>query len=101
MIIVSQDKKSIFNFDNVLGIQIDKHFSNSSMEEDYEIKVMSEKRTCIVGIYKTEERAKEVLEEIQMLYINLELLKLRNMQIKDKLTTQDISKFIRFEMPEE
>lgn len=64
MIIVSQDKKVITNFNNTLGMQIEAHLSNGDGEKDYEVKVITEKRICTIGIYDTEERAKEVLQEI-------------------------------------
>ena len=68
MIIVSQDKKVITNFNNTLGMQIEAHLSNGDGEKDYEVKVITEKRICTIGIYDTEERAKEVLQEIIDMY---------------------------------
>ncbi|HJJ15465.1 MAG TPA: hypothetical protein OIM60_03460 [Clostridiaceae bacterium] len=70
MIIVSQDKKVITNFNNTLGMQIEAHLSNGDGEKDYEVKVITEKRICTIGIYDTEERAKEVLQEIIKSYRN-------------------------------
>ena len=64
MIIVSQDKKVITNFNNTLGMQIETHLSNGDGEKDYEVKVITEKRICTIGTYDTEERAKKVLQEI-------------------------------------
>lgn len=64
MIIVGQDKETINNFDNILGIQIDEHIFNSNGEKDYEIKVITEKRVANIGVYETKERAKEVLQDI-------------------------------------
>lgn len=68
MVIVSQDKKIITNFDNILAIQIEDHISNNDGEKDYEIKIITEKRDCIIAIYETEERAEEILEDITRLY---------------------------------
>lgn len=58
MIIVSQDKKKIINFDNVLNIhtQIDEKKSLFFAE--------TERYAIFLGEYKTEERAKEVLRDI-------------------------------------
>lgn len=70
MVIVSQDKKVITNFDNTLGIQIEENIINADGEKDYGIETITEKRTCGIGIYATEERAKEVLQEIVELYRN-------------------------------
>ncbi len=62
MIIVSQNKNEIVNFENMNNIIIenydfkDKHFQriNAKTDGDY----------FVLGDYKTEERAKEVLKEI-------------------------------------
>lgn len=64
MIIVSQDKKVITNFDNIIGIQIDEHIENSDGDKDYEINIATERRSCTIGYYELEEREKEVLQEI-------------------------------------
>lgn len=55
MIIVSQDRKKIFNFDNISIIHI---------MDNNKIWVDTEKTCNNLGTYKTEERAKEVLQEI-------------------------------------
>lgn len=68
MIIVSQDRKTISNFANIVGIQINEHIENSDGEKDYEIIVITEKRECIIAVYETEERAKQVLQEIVKKY---------------------------------
>ena len=57
MIIVSQNKKNIYNFDNVKSIDI---LGNEIYISD---DILSDMGTCIAN-YKTEERAKEVLQEI-------------------------------------
>lgn len=60
MIIVSQDKMSIINFNNINEIRVRANqiimFDNTYTSSD----------DCsdVLGIYKTEERAKEVLQEI-------------------------------------
>lgn len=64
MIIVSQDKKSIHNFNNIISIQIEK--SNST----FKLIVYDAINDCTpLGEYATEERAKEVLEEIICKYV--------------------------------
>lgn len=66
MIILSQDKRKIINFNNIIGIIINK-YSNACPDitcctlKDFEI---------ILGEYATEERAKEVLQEIIERYTN-------------------------------
>lgn len=62
MIIVSQDKRMIINFDNIVGIIIRKNTD----ENIYQIQCKSgnEASKRILGKYPIEERAKEVLQEI-------------------------------------
>ena len=55
MIIVSQDKKSIHNFDNILSLQV---------ERSDVIVYDTINDGSSLGIYSSEERAKEVLQEI-------------------------------------
>lgn len=78
MVIVSQDKKVVTNFSNIVGIQIEEHTLNSNREKDYELKALTEKRTCNIGIYVTEERAKEVLQDIISRYEAIQLSKMSN-----------------------
>lgn len=65
MIIISQDKDGIINFDNINEIRTTKTgkillFDNTYRSQD----------DCsdVLGKYKTEERAKEVLQEIAQTY---------------------------------
>lgn len=67
MIIVSQDKRMIINFDNIVGIVIRKNTDENLYQ--VQCKSENEKNKRILGKYKTEERAKEVLEEIIELYM--------------------------------
>lgn len=71
MIIVSQDKKTIVNFDKVKSIWIDDNVLDKTNTE-FEICAGGE----TLGYYKTEERAKEVLEDISLRYEAIELCKL-------------------------
>ena len=57
MIIVSQDKNSIYNFDNAKSIDI---LENEIYITD---NILADEGT-LIGEYETEERAQEVLEEI-------------------------------------
>jgi hypothetical protein len=62
MIIVSQDKEEIINLDNIQRLFIDADYISTviyaeCIEDDISI-----------GMYKTEERAKEVLQEIAQKY---------------------------------
>lgn len=98
MIIVSQDKKVITNFDNTLGIQIEETIINADGEKDYGIKTITEKRTCGIGIYATEERAKEVLQEIAKTYVLTEQYKVEDERTRIKLMMEGI---LLYEMPKE
>ena len=66
MIIVEQDKKTIINFDDVTKIYINNPLETYNGE--FRIKAENAWTTEILGYYKTEERAKEVLEEIISTY---------------------------------
>ena len=62
MIIVSQDKEEIVNFDKVESIWID-----SDEEGRFTIEATADTNSTL-GYYKTKERAKEVLQEIIEIY---------------------------------
>ena len=74
MIIVSQDKMEIFNFEEIFRLYVD-NWSNEEFETGpncFCIKAEKSSDNMIyafLGEYKTEERAKEVLEEIIELYM--------------------------------
>ena len=63
MIIVSQDKDKIINFDNTTRIRIGKYNGEVYIQCDFQNGSYED-----LGIYKTEERAKEVLQEIANTY---------------------------------
>ena len=63
MIIVSQDKDKIINFDNTTRIRIGKYNDEIYIISDFQNGAYED-----LGIYKTEERAKEVLKEIARFY---------------------------------
>lgn len=65
MIIVSQDKRKIVNFDNLFNIDYYK------IDGNFEIDANTEKDSVCLGYYKTEERAKEVLQEIMKKYLDI------------------------------
>ena len=73
MIIVSQDKMSIYNFNNVNLIKVIDDGRIISFDNTYQYNsgVIGD----LLGQYKTEERAKEVLHEIIDRYTNWENLK--------------------------
>ena len=73
MLIVSQDKDEIVNFNNIINIQM------TDCDGDYVISAIAlvgvDDFYRELGYYKTEKRAKEVLQEIIIRYKNWENLK--------------------------
>lgn len=69
MIIVSQDKDVIVNFDNVENVWINNPLEND--EGKFEIRAESYSNNMLIGEYETEERAKEVLAEIVDTYTKI------------------------------
>ena len=69
MIIISQDKMEIFNFDEIFRLYVD-NWSNEEFATEpncfcIKVEKSSDNMICVfLGEYKTEERAKEVLAEI-------------------------------------
>ena len=65
MVILSQNKMMLINFDNISGIVIRKNTD----EDIWQLQCKAnEENKRILGKYKTEERAKEVLNEIITCY---------------------------------
>ncbi len=62
MLIVSQDKTEIVNFDNIENIWI-----NTESESRFTIEATADTNSTL-GYYKTEERAKEILLNISIQY---------------------------------
>lgn len=57
MVIVNQEKSGIYNFDNIKSIDVVENEVNITDD------ILSNKG-MVIGTYETEERAKEVLQEI-------------------------------------
>lgn len=68
MIIINQNRAEVFNFNGICRLFIDEWFLNESSKEPDCFCIRAEKNGdafCnILGEYKTEERAKEVLMEM-------------------------------------
>ena len=65
MIIVSQDKNIIYNYDKIECIFAVPDFEDFGKKIKWEIKAHLDSDKCYrLGVYKAEERAKEVLQEI-------------------------------------
>lgn len=61
MIIVSQDKYNVLNFDTTANIGVEE---TTTLSDSVQISAQTNGDTIILGEYKTAERAKEVLQEI-------------------------------------
>lgn len=73
MIIVNQNKKRIFNFENLveIGVFVRNIYPPKDNVKRYDLHGMGKNgQNIILGIYDTEERAKEVLEEIIKAYLD-------------------------------
>ena len=94
MIIVSQDKTKIVNFDNLTQIYI----TQDEEEKSYFIRYETVDRLYDdLGEYKTEERAKEVLQEILKYYDSLKANTIY--AISDKDYPMDMKSY--YDMPKE
>lgn len=67
MVIISQNKNRIINFDNILEIWIDSNILDKT-EPVFIINAETDGTVIEIGNYATEERAKEVLQEIVKSY---------------------------------
>ena len=86
MLILNQDKKSIYNFNNIISIQIEEGYNGFNL-----IVYGAITNYTSLGKYKTEERAKEVLQEIIEAYKENGSVKIDNIQVENKVV---------YEMPE-
>lgn len=92
MIIVNQDRTSIYNFNNIKSIDViedtinvtDNILSNSGME---------------IAKYKTEERAKEVLKELIQIYRATRMTETSINKLSDKVGAMAVEKSFIYEMP--
>lgn len=75
MIIVSQDKMEVYNFDEIFRLYVDNWSNEEFATEPNCFCIKAEKSSdnmicAFLGEYKTEERAKEVLQEIIEAYLD-------------------------------
>lgn len=81
MLIVSQDKKTIINFDNIVDIHM------SEVGDMVRIVIENNEIDMNIGEYKTIERAKEILEEI------IKCINTKFIVIADRPMREDEKKF--------
>ena len=85
MIIVSQEKTEAINFDNIVRLSVS---PNTSGQFLIEVHNFCDDFETVIGIYETEERAKEVLQEIINNYANSQIVKLPNMQYEKSISSK-------------
>ncbi|MCI7206231.1 MAG: hypothetical protein SPI94_04805 [Candidatus Onthovivens sp.] len=73
MLIISQDKMEVYNFDEIFRLYVDNWSNEEFATEPNCFCIKAEKSSdnmicAFLGEYKTEERAKEVLQEIIKAY---------------------------------
>lgn len=97
MIIISQDKTKIINFDNIAHIFISKDSEKHFLIEYGKMNGVSE----LLGVYETIERAKEVLEEISLAFANMEMLKIPKIDIHQLIPATEMVRNLCYKMPKE
>jgi hypothetical protein len=107
MIIVNQDKDIIANFDNIESVDIVADLDGTG-EVPYKIYYETSSKREELGKYQTEERAKEVLQEIVMLFKDEEIFHIRKSTLNNldelaepKYILKPISRPKVYEMPAE
>lgn len=108
MIIVDRDKKGIINFDNIILITIECH-KEYTPDKEYLISAeISSNEYIELGMYRTEERAKEVLKEIVQLFTEEEMFHINKSSLNNldeiaepKYILRPVSRNKVFYMPKE
>ena len=100
MIIVSQDKTMIFNFNNIETIGIGNPLENIDGRFIILAETTSDNQYPIAE-YKIEKRAKEVLQEIIKKYRLTEITKATINRVSDDVGALAIKEVFVYEMPEE
>ena len=99
MIIVNQDRTMNFNYDNIEAIGVGNPLENNDGKFLILIETASDNQYTIAE-YDTEERAKEVLEEISFAYANMEMLKIPKIDIHQIILSSEMVRNICYKMPE-
>ena len=100
MIIISQDKTKILNFDNIEVIGIGNPLENNDGKFQILVDTTNDNEFSIAK-YETEERAKEVLQEITFAYANMEMLKIPKIDIHQLIPATEMVRNLCYKMPEE
>ena len=99
MLIVSQNKKLVVPLENVEGLHIEEKYD--SRKEGFSIVHEGLRMTSVLGTYITEERAKEVLQEITKAYVVTELLKSPQFHFDRAVNGTAFQGSLDYQMPEE
>ena len=106
MVILSQNKKRIFNFENLVEIRVFEHnnYPQKDNVKGYDLQGVTQNgKYIILGIYATEERAKEVLLEIATHNATFNLFKCSDTEKQKRALEEFLEKGMMFdiyEMPE-
>lgn len=87
MLILSQDKETILNFNNAVTLYVIRDsFSEEKGLENYNIDYSTnDEINHVLGTYATRERAKEVLQEIIETYKESGITQIDNVQVENKV----------------
>ena len=99
MIIINQDRTMNFNYDNIETIGIGNPLENDDGKFLILIETVSDNQYTIAK-YDTEERAKEILEEISFVYANMEMIKIPKIDIHQVIPAAELLRNICYKMPE-
>ena len=97
MIIVNQDKDKIINFDHITEFCINNPLENN--EGEFEIIAENEWTREVLGYYKTEERAKEIIKEITDFYTRADYSNTVDARVAMPIIFARL--YSKYEMPEE
>lgn len=100
MIIISQDKDNIVNFNNIVSIVIDEFKFGSNRKR---ITAETLGFTVVLGDYKTEKRAKEVLKSIVEVYQANKTFECTNDNVQSDVLNEIMERklpLFTYEMPE-
>lgn len=95
MLILSQNRKEVVNFNEVVNIWI----AYDETESKYSLDATGCTGSTL-GYYETEERAKEVLDEICTAYVNMKLLEAPSFRPIVAISGKDMESSIVYRMPE-
>lgn len=101
MLILSQDKSEVINFNNVVRLEVS---NNTQGQALIEVHNFCDDFETVIGLYRTEERAKEVLKEIITTNSNFSYFKNTTEEEKDyiiNLLKHKYELFDIFQMPKE